>query len=428
MNSILIRSVTIADPGSSLNGKTMDVLVKNGVFSVAGKDPEAADTQIDGKGMFLSPGWIDSMAYCGEPGEEWKEDLGSLARTAAAGGFTKVAAFCGHQPFPDKATAITSILKKSQDLPAGILPLGAATKNREGKQMAELYDMRTAGAVAFTDGEIPINHSGLKARIMEYAANCGAPFIDFAYDPELNGSGTMHDGPVSNSLGLKGIPEIAEVNALSDAIRLAAWLKTPLRVACISTASSVELIRQAKKSGLEVYVSVPVMNLLFTDADLNTFDENYKVMPPLRLESDRNALISGLIDGTIDAVCSNHQPQDSENKDVEFDYAAFGAISLQVLYGMLLKSVGNKLSPDLLVNLLYYGPVKILGIVAESIEPGKTGDFTLFSNSGNSIVNKQNNLSKSSNSPVFGVELPGTVAGTIHNGKWNPKTHSATNQ
>lgn len=424
MKAILIRRVTIADPESDLNGKTADVFIRDGVLTMETPANAPCDVEIDGTGLFLSPGWIDSLAFCGEPGEEWKEDLASLAAAAASGGFTKVAAFCGYLPFPDKATAIAAIVGKSAGLPVKILPLGTATKGREGKQMSEIYDMKSAGAVAFTDGEIPVSHSGLKARIMEYAANCNAPFLDFTFDPDLASSGLVHDGPVGNSLGLKGIPAIAEINALSEAIRLAKWLKTPLRVVGISTAESVQLIREARNHGLEIYASVPVMNLLHTDSDLSGFDENFKVLPPLRSETDRQALIEGLADGTLDAVYSNHQPQDTESKDVEFEYAAYGAIGIQTVLGMILRAAGEKLNNDVLVRALYYGPAALLGIPAPSAGSEKPMDYTLFSRNGEWNWNRSNNLSKSRNSALLNNLLPGYVAGVIVNGNWIPQLNS----
>lgn len=421
MTALLIKDITIADSGPN-GGKTADILIENGVVREIGtiNDPKA--DVIQGKGCCISRGWVDSLAYCGEPGEEWKEDLNSLANSAHAGGFTHVAAFCGSHPFPDKASAISSIVKKSAGLNAVILPYGTASKNREGKEIAELYDMKTAGAVAFTDGECLAMSESLKVRVMEYSANCGVPFVDFAAGKDFYSGGVMNDGVMSNSLGMRGIPAIAEINAVSSALRIADWLKTPLRIATISAAESVDLIREAKSRGMDITVSVAVMNLLFTDENLSEFNENFKVLPPLRTDRDRLALIDGILDGTIDAVCSNHQPQDSESKDVEFEYAAFGAASIQVVYPMLIEALGNKLSNELIAAVLYSGPMKLLNLNIEKIVKDSSANFTIFDPSKNWKLNAETNKSKSKNSPLFGKELKGSVVGTVLNGEWFPAT------
>jgi dihydroorotase len=427
MSSILIRSVTIADPKSPLNGKTTDLLIVKGKLEKAEKSISAnADVELDASGAMASPGWIDAFAYCGEPGEEWKEDIASLAAAGAAGGFTSIAALCGSHPVPDTAAAIAAICRKGQDIPARILPIGTATKDRYGKELAEYFDMQKAGAIAFSDGDIPVKDSGLRSRIMDYAANCGVPFLDFPFDPSLAIQGTMHDGVESNSLGLKGIPSISEASKVAEAIQIATWLKVPLRLSCISSSDSVALIRQAKKDGLQVFASVPVMNLLLTDADLKEFDENCKVMPPLRTEADRKMLLKALEDGTIDAVCSNHMAQDSENKDVEFDYAAFGANNIQAVHGLLLQAFGGKLSPDMLVQKLHYGPAAFLGTEARSIEVGNTLDLTIFSNTGSWQWTNGNNQSKSKNSPFFGKEISGRILGTVSQGNWYAAASAAS--
>lgn len=419
MSSILIRSVTIADPKSPLNGKTTDLLLVNGKLEKAESGISvSADIEFDAGGAMVSPGWIDAFAYCGEPGEEWKEDIKSLATAAAAGGFTRVAALCGSHPVPDTAAAIAAVGRKGQDLPATVLPIGCATKDRAGKELAEYFDMHKAGAIAFSDGEIPVKDSGLRSRIMDYAANCGVPFLDFPFDPSLAIHGTMHDGVESNSLGLKGIPSISEASKVAEAIQIATWLKVPLRLSCISSADSVTLVRQAKKDGVEVFASVPVMNLLLTDADLKEFDENCKVLPPLRTETDRKALLKALEDGTLDAICSNHMAQDSENKDVEFDYAAFGANNIQAVHGIILQAFGAKLPTDLLVQKLHYGPAQLLGLETQTIAVGNTVDLTVFTNSGSWNWTATTNKSKSKNSPFFGKEIQGQILATVCNGNW----------
>ncbi len=423
MSSVLIKSITIAAPGSSLNGKTLDVLVVDGRLEKAEKGISvSADTEINGEGFFISQGWIDSLAYCNEPGEEWKEDLYSLAAAAAAGGFTSVAAICGSSPVPDSAAAVSAVLKKSRGLAAEILPIGTATKGKNGKELAEIFDMKSAGAVAFSDGDSPIKDAGMCSRIMEYTNNCGAAFLQFPFDPTLAVHGMVHDGIQSNTMGLKGIPSVSESGKVAEAIQLAAWLKTPLRLAGVSCAESVEWIRNAKKQGQEIYAAVPVMNLLLTDADIDNFDENCKVMPPLRTEKDRAALISGLMDGTLDAVYSNHQAQDVENKNVEFEYAAFGANNIQATFGILIKALGKSAKAEIIAEKLSIGPAKLLNTEISSFEIGSKLNFTLFTLTGSWLWNAGANRSKSRNSPFFGEQISGQVLGTICNGEWQGTT------
>jgi dihydroorotase len=420
MSSILIRSVTISDPGGPLHEKTLDLLFQNGRLEKAEKNISGtADSELVAEGYSISPGWVDSYAICGEPGEEWKEDLASLATAGAAGGFTTIAAHCGTHPVSDSAAAIHAIVQRNGALPVTILPIGTATREKNGKEMAEFFDMRNAGAVAVSDGDVPFRDAGLLSRVMEYAANCKMPFLNFAFDPSLSIHGTMHDGVVSNGMGLKGIPTISETTGIATGIQLAKWLKTPLRFIGISAAESVAIISAAKKEGLEIYCAVPVMNLLLTDADLEGFDENCKVLPPLRTETDRQALIKGLKDGTIDAVYSNHQPQDAENKDVEFDYAAFGANNIQVTFGILCEALGAKESAHFIVEKLYSGPMRLLGLTPKHIEVGNELDCTVFSTTGSWVWNASSNKSKSKNSPFLGREICGQVMGTISKGKWN---------
>lgn len=420
MSTILITNCLIADSRSSHAGKTTNVLFDGNTIAGIGPDFNSADTVVDAGGACLSPGFTDLFAWCGEPGEEWKEDIASLAAAAHAGGFTSVAAFCGHKPLPDNASAITGVLQKGMNLPAEILPLGTITTGAEGAEMAELYDMKQAGAVAFEDAGHPLGNSGLKARVMEYAANCNAILYQFPFDKKLASGGSMHEGVQSTRLGLKGIPAVAEITALQTDIELATWLGVPLHVVGISAAASVALIRNAKKSGLQVKAAVPVMNLLYTDENLAEFDENFKVLPPLRTTADRDALIEGVLDGTIDAVYSNHQPQDSENKDVEFDYAAYGASTIQTTLPMLIAALGSKATPELIARLLGTGPAAYLNRDAAILEAGNSGNFTLFHPSLSWEFNRSNSLSKGKNNPCMGQSLSGKALGTIAGGNWHP--------
>lgn len=418
MSTLIIKNATIADPGNALNGEKLHIFIENGVIkSISDKGDGVADQVVDAEGYYVSCGWIDTLAYCGEPGEEWKEDLNSLAAAAAAGGYTSVAAFCGNHPYPDKASAIASLVSASASLPCNILPYGTATKGREGKEISEMFDMKKAGAVGFFDGDSALCNQGLKSRLLEYAKNCDVPLMLFPFNSDLAPGGMMHDGVQSNSMGLKGIPSICETAEVNADLELAAWLNTPLRLARISTAGSVERIRTAKKEGIQVTAITPAMNLLFTDSDLAAFDENYKVLPPLRTETDRMTLVAGLLDGTLDAVCSNHKPQDTENKDVEFEYAAFGAATIQNTFHILVQALGDKITAEHVAQWLAHGPRKYLGLDAARLNAGQQADLTLFQFAGAVHYTDALHKSKSNNNPMLHRELNGQVLGTVCRGE-----------
>lgn len=426
MNRIFISDIIVADPRSKHFGKKLNVRIHDGVADFNVTEPDNTDFVVSGNGAYISPGWIDSMAFCGEPGEEWREDLISLTNAAAAGGFTQVAAFCGNHPVPDKASAIQSILKKAGGLKAQILPMGAATKNCAGSEMAEIFDLKQAGAVAICDGDKPLNHAGLKARIMEYASHINVPFIDIPMHTDLMANGTVHDGRSGNALGLKGIPSVAEYNAIQTTAEIAKWLNLPVRFTGISSAKSTSVIHQLKSEGLNIKSGVAVMNLLFSDEDLREFDENCKVLPPLRSVEDRQALIDALKDGILDMVYSNHVPQDSESKSVEFEYAAFGAITLQSALGMLILALKDELKPEMVAQWLSIGPAEFLNLPLPIIESGEPANYTLFSLEGSWVLNQQTSKSKSRNTPLWNSQIPGTVLGTIVSGTWQPNQTTAS--
>jgi dihydroorotase len=421
MSKIIIHSARVADSKSPFNGKEVDILIENGMITEIGSSIAAQGENIQAKGAFITPGWVDVFARCGEPGEEWKEDLNSLASAAHAGGFTAVAAYCGSQPVPDNGAAIQSVLNKCADLPVRILPLGDFVKP-DGNEMAELFDMQNSGAAGFAHPDHPISDSGFISRLLDYARSLEAPVILEAFDKKLAPGGRMHEGSVAASLGLKGIPSVSESIALKQIIDIAHWLNTRLHIYKISTAESVEIIKAAKNAGQSLCAAVPVYNLLFTEQDLDGFDENHKVLPPYRTLADRKALIEGLLNGHIDAVMSNHHPQDIENKAVEFEYAAWGASSVQTVLNVLLSLEG--LTAEKICDVLAHGPRRFLNMPELSIAVGQKADLTIFDAESTLIFNN-NNLSKGVNHPLKGKELKGVVLGTVLNGTWNPVNVSA---
>ena len=416
MSKIIIHSARVADSKSPHNGKEVDILIENGVIAQIETNISGDFETIDARGAFISPGWTDVFACCGDPGEEWKEDIGSLANAAHAGGFTAVAAYCGTQPTPETGSAIQSVLNKTRSLPVRILPLGSFTKAESG-EMTELFDMQNSGAAGFVSHDKPVTDTGFISRILDYSKNLSAPVLLEAFDKKLAPAGRMHEGAVAASLGLKGIPTVSESIPLKQFIDIAAWLKTRVHIFKVSSAESVEIVRAAKAQGQKVHCAVPVYNLLFCDKDLESFDENHKVLPPYRSEFDRNALLNGLLDGTIDAVMSNHQPQDTENKAVEFEYAAWGASSIQTVMNVLCGESG--FTADRIAEILAHGSRRFLNLPEVSIAVGQTADLTLYKTDDTRNFNAQTDLSKGVNHPLRGKDLKGVVLGTVLNGKWN---------
>ena len=417
MSSTILRNIQIVDPKSEFHGKQTDIFIQDGVIvSMQPGLQTSADTEVNLSGAVATTGWVDVLAHCGEPGEEWKEDFKSLSAAAHAGGFTHVAVLAGGHPKPDHAATIAAISAATAGLPIHVLPLGHATAGANGSDLAELFDMQKSGVIAFTDGDDPIADTGVIARLMEYGSGLRAPILYFPYDKKLASGGRMHEGIISTSLGLKGIPAISESAALEQILQIAGWLKVPVSIIRVSSTESVEIIRRAKSMGVEVRAAVPVYNLLFTDEDLTTFDENHKVLPPYRTEKDKLTLWQGISDGAIDAVMSNHHPEDIESKAVEFEYAAWGASSIQTVLSAMLG--GGK--PDLttIASSLSEGPRKLLGLPKVSLNPGQPADITVFSPTAEWVFEPQLNFSKGVNHPLQGKTLKGMVLGTVKSGTW----------
>lgn len=416
---ILILNATVCDPQSALNSKKCDLLVSNGMIEdiqPSSKSFFKTSTvkSFDASGCMISPGWFDMRASLREPGLEFKETLESGAQAAAAGGFTSVACLPDTEPAMQSKADMEYVLRKSDTLPVHIFPYGAITKNRAGIELNELYDMHQAGAVAFSDGNRTITHAGVMLRAMQYAGNFGGLLMSHAVDPDIAAGGTMHEGQTSVRLGLKGIPNIAEEIMVARDIELIRYTGSALHFSHISSKGSVDLIRKAKKQGLPVTADVAVANLVFTDELLLTFDSNYKLSPPLRSKTDQKALWDGIADGTIDCIITDHQPEDTEHKDVEFEYSAPGMIQLQTAYSLLQMHKPASVPVETLVQALSINPRKILKQHPISVAKGNKAELTLFDPSGSWELNDKTNRSKSKNTPVWGTKLKGKVIAIIN--------------
>jgi dihydroorotase len=409
LKNLLIQSVTVLHPESPFNGQTVDVLISNGKIAEIGKKIDGSNknaTIFDAKGQFLSPGFLDINANFGEPGLETKEDMETGCATAAAGGFTAVALMPNTQPPIHSKAEVSYLLNKSQNHLVDILPIGCISHHREGKEMAEMFDMQNSGAIAFSDGNKPVSNAGLMSRALLYTKSFNGLIFSYAEDQDIAAKGKMNEGVMSNFLGMKGNPSLAEELMVSRDLYLAEYNEARIHFSTISSHRSVDLIRKAKKAGVKVTCDVAAHHLVLSEDNLEGFDSQYKVKPPLRTKTDQKALIAGLKDGTIDAIVSQHTPHEIEFKDVEFEIASFGIIGLQTVLPLALKS---GLSPEMIVEKLAISPRKLLGIAIPGFDLGISANFILINPTEKWTLNEKSNKSKSYNSPFMGQELTGKV-------------------
>ncbi len=414
--NISIKNVRIAAKGFDAQA-SYHVFIKDGKIAQLAKQPLliAADVEVDGAGSWLSPGWCDLRANFCDPGLEHKEDLESGALAAADGGFTAVALLPNTQPVLDSKKGIRYITGGNAGRLTQLYPLGAVSMEARGEELSEMIDLWKAGAVAFSDGTHPITNSNLILKALQYLQLFNGLLMNQAVEGSLVKGGQMHEGINSTLLGMKGMPSLAEEMAIARDIRLLQYAGGRMHFSCVSTAAGLELIRKAKKEGLAISCDVAIAQLLFTDEVLFDFDSNYKVSPPLRTENDRRVLIEGLKDGTIDAIVSDHQPQDTESKKLEFDLAEFGMINLQTLFASLC-SLGE-FDAALIEEKLSRAPRQILSLPAIEIKEGAEANLTLFSMDHQWNFNESTNLSKGVNSPFLNKELKGKALGVIANGR-----------
>jgi len=410
----LIKNATIIDPNSKHNGKKVDILINKGIIKEIGKNlyGNKSAKLIEGQKLQVSPGWLDIGAQVGEPGFEQREDLASVAAAGAAGGFTALACFPNTSP-PIHSKSEVNFLKNSTQL-VDFYPIGAVSRECAGGDLAEIYDMEKAGAVAFSDGAQSIASAGLMKRGLQYIKGINGVLINHPHDVSLGKGGQLHEGEISTKLGMKGIPALSETLMLKRDLDLLAYTDSKLHVHNISTADSVKLIKAAKAKGLKVTASVSIMNLLYSHESLESFDPNYKVNPPLREKKDVKALWKGVQNGTIDVVNSNHTPLEIEAKKLEFAYADFGTTGLQTVFTLLNTHFSDTLKTDKLVDLLAIQPRKILNLPIPSISVGETANLTIFDSTSEWIFSRKDVKSKSYNSPHIGASFKGQVLGIIN--------------
>lgn len=410
---ILLKSCTIVDSTNSFAGP-QDLLIENGlIVSIATEINEEADHVITRENLHVSAGWFDAKVNFCDPGNEVKEDLFSGLKSAEAGGMTAVAITPNTQPTVSNKSQLEYLKMRGAFSPVDIHPFATLTSNMKGENLAEMYDLSQAGAIGFTDMHKNVS-GGIMYRALLYAKNFDAHVISFPQDDSIFGKGYVHEGRVSVLTGLKSIPSLAESMTIERDLNLVRYTGGKIHFTGISTKEGVELIRKAKAEGLAVTADVYVQNLIFTEADVMGFDAAFKLLPPLREEADRIALIMGLKDGAIDFVCSDHTPEDVENKEVEFDQAAFGMIGVQTLFPLL--NTLTELTLAEKIALISENPRNIFGLKNNTFTIDEFANLTLFNPSVEINYNDLDAHSKSKNTPLHGKKLKGMVYGLINNG------------
>ncbi|MDH7912597.1 dihydroorotase [Winogradskyella sp. SYSU M77433] len=410
----LIKSATIVDSKSDFHNETVDILIERGRITKISKRISNPNNykEIKLDNLHVSQGWFDSSVSFGEPGFEDRETIDNGLKTAAYAGFTSVALNANSNPIIDSFADITFVAAKARNNAVSLYPIGALTQASNSTDLAELYDMNNAGAVAFYDYQKPVSNPNLMKIAMQYASNFDGLVMSFPQESKISGLGVVNEHINSTKLGLKGNPALAEELQVARDLFLLEYTEGKLHIPTISTAKSVELIREAKAKKLDVTCSVAIHNLVLTDDNLDGFDTRYKVLPPLRTQNDCEALIEGLKDGTIDMVTSDHNPIDIEHKKVEFDHAKYGTIGLESAFGALQTVFTTKKS----IALLTQGKSRF-GITETTISEGEEANLSLFNPDAKYQFSKADITSKSKNSAFLGMQLTGETYGIIANNK-----------
>lgn len=412
-----MKRIEIKNGKHYVSGEKVTIFIENGVFteSLTG-DP---DEIIDAEGLTVFPGLIDMHCHLREPGYEYREDIKSGTKSAAKGGFTSVCCMPNTNPVCDNAAVVEGILRKAEQVGScNVFPIGAASKGLNGKEISEMGLMKEAGIVAVSDDGKPIATANLLKKVLEYASDFDIPVLNHCEEMSIS-EGAMNEGAISTSLGLRGIPAIAEEIMISRDIQTAEYLDMPIHICHVSTAKGIEIIRQAKARGVKVTCETCPHYFSLTEECCQTYDTNFKMNPPLRTEKDRLAVIEGLKDGTIDCIVTDHAPHHIDEKDIEFSLANNGIIGFEtafaVGYTYLVKP--GHLSLEELIRTMTVNPSSILRLGRGTLDNGMPGDVMLADLSSDFTYTEEEILSKSHNSPYIGQNMSGRVKLTIAGGK-----------
>ncbi|MES2479141.1 MAG: dihydroorotase [Bacteroidota bacterium] len=412
--AILIRGAKVIDESSPYHLKTVDIFIDNGfIKSIGTKLTDKADTVIEQSDLHISMGWSDLFADYREPGFEHKETIATGLASAALGGFTSVMTTPNTNPTVSSKSVVQYLIRQAESHAVALHPLGSISENIEGKKLAEMLDMHANGAIAFSDGWKPIQNASLMLKALEYVKSFDGTLIQIPMDANLSAGGLMHEGVESTQLGMPGIPTIAETLHLHRDIELLRYTNSKLHVTGISSAESVEMIRKAKAEGLQITCSVTPYHLALNDELLRSYDSVYKVMPPIRSESDRKALIAGLKDGTIDCIAAHHRPQEWDAKAKEFEYASDGMNVQELSFAITYNALKDEVPMEQIIGAFANKPNTIFDLQKSGISEGVKADFTLFSVK--ESTQKAELKSKVRNNPFMGKILSGKVIGIINN-------------
>lgn len=414
--TILIRQATIVDPSSPYNGTIQDLLIKNGIIVQIGNIKATGNEEvINSPNLHVSPGWVDIFSHFNDPGQEYKETIETGIAAAAAGGYTEVMLLPNTNPVVSGKSQVEYIIQRAQDAPVKVHPMGAVSKQTEGKELAEMYDMHAAGAVAFTDGLKPVQSAGLMLKALQYVKAINRTIIQLPDNQTISPGGLMNEGIVSTGLGLPGKPMIAEEIQISRDLQLAGYTESSIHFTGITSPNAIDAVNDAKKKGIEASCSATPAHLYFSDEDLTGYDTNLKIFPPIRDKDTRAALRQAVLNGDIDCIASHHLPHETDSKECEFESAQPGMISLETAYAATNTALEGKLSPQQWVELACINPRKIFGLNIPVIKEGETANLTLFDPEADIIFMRDQTKSKSKNSPFYERKLKGKVIGIIRN-------------
>lgn len=414
---LFIKSAEILCKSSEYYKKTVNVLIEDGILIYIGNENKEADFTIEAPNLKISDGWFDMRCSLRDPGFEHKEDVYTGIAAAAAGGFTEVACLPNTNPGVNGKDVVEYIKSRQYNKLVSVHPMGYVSVDGKGNDLTEMIDMKKAGAVAFTDAENSVWHSGLLIKALQYLQTFDGILIQHAEDQNITKYGQMHEGIASTLLGLKGIPSISEEVVIARDLELLKYTGGKIHFSRISTEGSVEMIRKAKKEGLNVTCDIAAHQIAFTDEDLNSFDTNLKINPPYRGITDKEALINGILDDTIDVIVSDHCPHEIECKKLEFDLADFGIIGLETAFSVFNTYSDNKITLEKILEKLTLNPRKLLQITQPSFEIGKEINITIFSPTEEFRFGDKKIKSRSQNSPFIGIPLKGKIYGVVNRGK-----------
>lgn len=424
MKSVLFRRLTVQDIDSPFHGQNIDVRVEGQLIQEigeAGSLPLSSSEELEfPEGSCLSPGWVDSMVQLCDPGYEYKESLEQLSNAATRGGFTHLICSPNTYPILDNSQILHSLASRSQHLHTGFHFCGAITEKARGGDLAEVYDMHQAGAVAFSDGSHPLPNGGIFLRALQYMKSFGGLIIQSPTDPSLIGEGQMNEGYMATRLGMPGIPELAELIPVHRDLELYAYEPGKVHFHPISSPKALHRLGEAKQQYGDISIGTNLYYLILSDQNLEAFDPVYKVFPPLRNEEQCLELKQALKDGRIDMLSSGHQPQGIEEKQLEFSNAEPGMLGLQSFYPVAQHYLVEEgwISLERLISILTKTPRKIFDLPSVSIQVGEHADLTVFHPQASSILNVNDIPSRAKNSAWIGKELTGKVLGTYHKGSF----------